>query len=55
MKAKSQNPPYIIEVKHSETVLYGERDIWVRPSSMWNENVKYDGRLIRRFIFLNGS
>lgn len=42
---------------HSETMeemvvyraLYGERGIWVRPASMWNEEVTRDGKTFRRF------
>ena len=43
--------------RHSETLeetvvyraLYGERGIWVRPASMWNETVERDGKTFRRF------
>ena len=43
--------------RHSETLeemvvyraLYGERGIWVRPASMWNELVERDGKTYRRF------
>ena len=43
--------------RHSETgeelvvyrPLYGERGLWVRPASMWNEVLERDGRLVRRF------
>ena len=43
--------------RHSETLeemvvyraLYGERGIWVRPASMWNEMVVRDGKTFRRF------
>ena len=42
---------------HSETLepyvvyraLYGERGVWVRPASMWNETVTRDGVTYRRF------
>ena len=42
---------------HSETMepmvvyraLYGERGVWVRPASMWNEEIIRDGKRIRRF------
>ena len=45
---------------HSETrepmvvyrALYGERGLWVRPASMWNETVERDGRQYRRFVYL---
>lgn len=42
---------------HSETMepmvvyraLYGEGGVWVRPASMWNEEIIRDGKRIRRF------
>ena len=45
---------------HSETVeemviykaLYGEGKTWVRPSSMWNEEVEFDGKKVKRFMFV---
>ena len=46
--------------KHSETqedmVVYramnGERGVWVRPASMWNETVERDGKTYKRFTYL---
>ena len=46
--------------KHSETTepmvvyraLYGERDVWVRPLSMWNETVERDGKVSFRFTYI---
>lgn len=46
--------------KHSETMeelvvyraLYGERGLWVRPVSMWNEQVERDGKTFRRFTLI---
>ena len=46
--------------KHSETqeemvvyrALYGEFGIWVRPLSMWNETVIYEGREVKRFAYI---
>ena len=43
--------------KHSETLedmvvyqaMYGERGIWVRPLSMFKEEIERDGKTIRRF------
>ena len=43
--------------RHSETLeemvvyraLYGERGVWVRPASMWNEIIERDGKTCRRF------
>ena len=42
---------------HSETLepmvvyraLYGEHNLWVRPASMWNEEVDVNGKKTRRF------
>jgi hypothetical protein len=47
--------------KHSETLepmvvyqaLYGEKGIWVRPATMWNEIVEKDGYKGPRFIFID--
>ena len=46
--------------KNSETLeemvvyraLYGEKDIWVRPLSMWDEEVEYGGKTYRRFTYI---
>ncbi len=46
--------------KHSETLedmvvyqaLYGEHGIWVRPASMWNETVDYQGKQVKRFTYI---
>lgn len=43
--------------KHSETLeemvvyraLYGEGGLWVRPISMWDEVVEYNGEKVKRF------
>ena len=45
---------------HSETqeemvvyrALYGEGKTWVRPKSMWNETIERDGKVFKRFIFI---
>ena len=45
---------------HSETMepmvayraLDGERGVWVRPASMWNEKVERDGQTYRRFTYI---
>ena len=44
---------------HSETLekyvvyraLYGEHGLWVRPLSMWNEEVTRDGKTYKRFTY----
>ena len=47
--------------KHSETLeemvvykaLYGDGDIWVRPASMWNEEIILaDGSKTKRFVLV---
>ena len=46
---------------HSETLekmvvykaLYGEGEIWVRPLSMWNEEVDVNGSKMPRFKLIN--
>ena len=43
--------------KHSENLedmivyqaMYGERGIWVRPKTMFEETIERDGKVIRRF------
>ncbi len=45
---------------HSETLeqmvvyraMYDNYDLWVRPLSMWNEEVEYNGKTVRRFEFV---
>ncbi len=32
--------------------LYGEKEVWVRPASMWNETVERDGKVFKRFEFI---
>lgn len=47
--------------KHSETTedmvvykaLYGDGGLWVRPASMWNETVERDGKVFRRFEYID--
>lgn len=46
--------------KHSETEEefvvyqpeYGERDIWIRPISMFNEIIEREGKQIKRFTYI---
>lgn len=52
----------IATVRHSETLepmtlyraLYGEGGLWVRPATMFNEQVTIDGRLQPRFSRVEG-
>ena len=32
--------------------LYGERGLWVRAATMFNENVERDGRIVPRFEYI---
>ncbi|MBQ8648571.1 MAG: DUF1653 domain-containing protein [Clostridia bacterium] len=46
--------------KNSETLeetvvyraCYGERSLWVRPASMWNEIIERDGKRFKRFEYI---
>ena len=46
--------------RHSETceemvvykALYGDGGMWVRPANMWNEEVKRDGIVYKRFTYI---
>lgn len=46
--------------RHSETEeemvvyrpLYGEGGLWVRPASMWCEQVERDGKVQSRFVYV---
>ena len=47
--------------RHSETLeemvvykaLYDVGDIWVRPASMWEDEVKYEGKIVKRFTWVS--
>lgn len=46
--------------KHSETLepmvvykaLYGDGELWVRPLSMWDEEITRDGKTFKRFQYI---
>ncbi len=46
--------------KHSETLdemvvykaLYGDGGVWVRPAAMWDEEVEFEGKKVKRFTYL---
>lgn len=35
--------------------LYGKKELWIRPLSMWNETVERDGKTFKRFEFISGE
>ena len=35
--------------------LYGERDIWIRPLTMFNETIERDGKFLKRFSYVSES
>jgi len=43
---------------HSETleemVIYKNKEgvVWVRPAKMWNEEVKWEGKKVKRFLMV---
>ncbi len=49
--------------KHSETLedmviyraLYGAGDTWVRPASMWDEEINVNGKIIKRFTLVENE
>jgi hypothetical protein len=53
----------LFTANHSETgeimvvyqALYGERKIWVRPASMWNEMIITGTKTVPRFRFVGDS
>ena len=58
---KGREYEVIAVARHSETeepmvvyrALYGEQALWVRPASMWNEQITRDGVTYRRFYRLD--
>jgi hypothetical protein len=50
----------IFVAAHSESLapmvvyraLYGEGGVWVRPASMWNEEITKDGKTVKRFEYI---
>ena len=48
---------------HSETLeemvvyraLYGDKNLWVRPAHMWEEEVEVDGKKVKRFELMSNS
>ncbi len=50
----------LFTARHSESceemvvyrALYGEKEIWVRPASMWSEIIERDGKAFPRFEYI---
>lgn len=50
----------LFTAKHSEDLsemvvykaLYGDGGIWIRPIEMWNEEVEYEGKKVKRFTLV---
>jgi cyclomaltodextrinase len=57
---KGKDYKVIMIAKHSETLedyvvyqaLYGEKGIWVRPMTMFEEVIEVDGNRIKRFEYI---
>lgn len=60
---KGNHYEVLYNARHSETLepmvvyraLYGEGGVWVRPASMWNEYVIYNGESVKRFTFIEDN
>ena len=35
--------------------LYGDGRVWVRPASMWNDEIEKDGKTVKRFEYIGDS
>jgi hypothetical protein len=50
----------LFTAKNSETLenmvvyqgQYGDKEIWVRPESMWDEEITRDGKTFKRFTYV---
>ena len=57
---KGKEYTVLFVAKHSETLeemvvykaLYGEGGVWVRPLKMWDEEVMYEGKKVKRFTLI---
>ena len=57
---KGKEYEVLFTARHSETEelmvvyrqLYGEHGLWVRPAAMWNETVERDGKIYKRFTYI---
>jgi hypothetical protein len=60
---KGNNYRVLFVAKHSETAedmvvyqcLYGNYGYWVRPKSMFEEDVMVDGKMVKRFEYIGES
>ena len=46
------NDSETLEKKVVYRALYGAGELWVRPLSMWNEEVFFEGKTCRRFTYI---
>ncbi len=60
---KGQRYEVLDVARHSETgdeyvvyrALYGERGLWIRPLAMFVETIERNGRLVKRFAWLDDA
>lgn len=45
----SENEEYFVVYQP----LYGERDVWIRPLSMFDETITRDGKTFKRFTYVD--
>jgi len=57
---KGKNYKVVMIAKHSETLeeyvvyqaLYGEKGMWVRPLTMFEESIEVSGNIVKRFEYI---
>ena len=46
--SETKEPMVVYKSLYSDEI-YGDRAVWIRPATMWNEEVERDGKKFRRF------
>ena len=46
--SETKEPMVVYKALYSDEI-YGDRAVWIRPATMWNEEVERDGKKFRRF------